>query len=86
MKITAPVRIMFDFRGAGAPSRYITDRLPQVLAEIEFPAKTRIGFVNDDMMTARFTRKLLDDLPEDKVEFGEFINYDPAMKWLEGGV
>lgn len=86
MKIKSPARIMFDFRGAGAPSRYIIDRLPQVLSEIKFPEDTRIGFVNDDMMTARFIGKMLDDLPEGMAEFGEFINYDPAMNWLGDGV
>ena len=85
MKIKSPVRIMFDFRGAGAPSRYIIDRLPQVLGEIKFPEDTRIGFVNDDMMTTRFVRKMLDDLPEGVGELREFINYDPAMHWLEDG-
>jgi hypothetical protein len=86
MKMRSPARIMFDFRSAGPPSRYMLDRLPQVLDEIKFPEDTRIGFVNDDMMTARFIRKMLDDLPKDMCEFGEFINYDPAMDWLKKSV
>ncbi|MBZ0317106.1 MAG: hypothetical protein K8L91_11860 [Anaerolineae bacterium] len=85
-KMRAPVRILFDFRGAGAPSRFVFDRLPGILAELHLPDDTRCGFLFDDGTIARFTRRALTQLPSNIGVTRDFLNLGPAIKWLREGV
>ncbi|MBI5929433.1 MAG: hypothetical protein HY862_09000 [Chloroflexi bacterium] len=85
-KMKPPLRILFDFRGAGAPSRFISDRLPNILAELHLPEDTRCGFLFDDGTIARFTRRALMLVPQSIGITKDFLNLGPAIKWLREGV
>lgn len=76
-----PIRILFDFRGAGAPSRYMVDRMPRIFEDLNFPDNTRIAVVMDDDRTARFVHNAVAQWP-DMGQVEEFINIDPAIQWL----
>lgn len=81
-----PLRIMYDFRGAGAPSRFMIDRVPKILEKLEYPEDIRTAFLFDDGLMARFTRNALQALPDKVGIRREFMNLDPAVNWLLEGV
>jgi hypothetical protein len=85
-KMKPPVRILFDFRGAGAPSRFVTDRLPGIMGELHLPDDTRAAFLFDDGTVARFTLRALGRLPNTIGKTRDFLNLAPAIKWLREGV
>lgn len=76
-----PIRLLFDFRDAGAPSRYMADRLPKIFSEAELPKDARVAFVMDDVTITRFIRQALQNLTTEG-ECAEFLNIDPALNWL----
>ncbi len=82
-KLKSPLRILYDFRGSGPPSRFVTDRLPGLMAELEIPEDTRSAFLVDDNLNGRFTRRALEALPANVGQMQSFVNLSPAIKWLQ---
>jgi hypothetical protein len=85
-KLTPPVRMLFDFRGSGPPSRFLKDRLPAILNDLTIPADTRSAFVVDDNLNGYFTRTALESLPDTIGETRSFVNMSPAIQWLQEGL
>lgn len=77
-----PVRLLFDFRGAGAPSRYMADRMPRVLEDLALPENTRVAYLIDDSRLAQFIHNAVANWPFAETQIQSFINYDPALNWL----
>ena len=85
-KMRSPLRLLYDFRRAGPPSRFVFDRLPAILGELTTPEDTRVAFLLDDDSMARFTRKALEILPIKPELTKEFVNLAPAIRWLREGL
>lgn len=81
-KWQAPVRLIFDFRGAGVPSRFMIDRAPRVFTEISLPDDTRIACLVDDSSLSRLIHLALEKWREIVPQIDEFLNFDPALAWL----
>ncbi len=81
-----PVRILYDFRESGPPSRFLMDRLPDILADLEIADDIRSAFLVDDSLTGHFTRNALSKLPENIGPTKSFLNLAPALKWLKEGL
>lgn len=77
-----PVRVLFDLRGSGPPSRFMADRLPHILKDFVILEDTRSAFLVDDDLNGRFTRTALDNMPDTIGETQIFLNLSPAIKWL----
>jgi hypothetical protein len=81
-----PVRILYDFRESGPPSRFLMDRLPDILADLEIADDIRSAFLVDDSLTGHFTRNALTRLPDNIGPTKSFLNLTPALKWLKEGL
>ena len=81
-----PVRILYDFRESGPPSRFLMDRLPDILSDLEIADDIRSAFLVDDSLTGHFTRNALTKLPENIGPTKSFLNLAPALKWLKEGL
>lgn len=81
-----PVRILYDFRESGPPSRFLMDRLPDILADFDIAEDIRSAFLVDDSLTGHFTRNALAKLPENIGPTKSFLNLTPALKWLKEGL
>ena len=77
-----PVRLIFDFRSAGIPSRFMIDRAPRLFTEISLPADTRIACLVDDSTTGHLIHLALEKWREIIPQIDEFLNFDPAIVWL----
>jgi hypothetical protein len=75
----SPLRLMLDFRGAGAPSRYMVERVPAAMSEL-LPPDSRIAYITDGNLESRFVHNAMQTWQVGEIE--EFVNYDPAMRWL----
>lgn len=82
-KWTPPLRILYDFRGSGPPSRFMTDRLPGIMSELALPEDTRSAFAVDDNLNGHFTRQALAAIPKEVGETRSFVNINPAIQWLK---
>ncbi|NDJ85336.1 MAG: hypothetical protein GYB66_05585 [Chloroflexi bacterium] len=81
--LESPVRILYDFRNSGPPSRFLIDRLPAIMGELQFPENTRSAFLVDDDINGRFTRNALVSMPANIGKTQSFLNVTPALKWLK---
>lgn len=81
---TSPLRLLYDFRGSGAPSRFFIDRVPKVFETLVFPEDVRHACLFDDGLMAHFTRSALQKIPNTVGKMEEFMNLDPAIRWLKG--
>ncbi len=81
-KWEAPVRLVLDFRGAGAPSRFMIDRAPRIFDEISLPEDTRIACLVDDSSLGHLIHLSLENWREYIPQMDEFLNFDPALNWL----
>jgi hypothetical protein len=81
-----PVRILYDFRESGPPSRFLMDRLPDIMADLEIAEDIRSAFLVDDSLTGHFTRNALAKLPNNIGPTRSFLNLTPALKWLNEGL
>lgn len=85
-KFPHALRILYDYRGSGPPSRFLSDRVPAIMAEFDIPDDTRLAFVVDDNLNGRFTRAALAKLPKSMGETRSFVNINPALQWLREGL
>lgn len=85
-KLRPSQRILYDFRGAGPPSRFMIDRLPTIMAEMKIPQDTLSAFLVSDDLNGRFTRNALDRLPANIGKTKSFLNLAPALRWLADGI
>lgn len=83
-KLQQSQRILYDFRGAGPPSRFMIDRMPAIMAEMKIPEDTWSAFLVSDDLNGRFTRNALDRLPASIGKTRSFLNLAPALRWLTG--
>lgn len=83
-KLKPSQRILYDFRGAGPPSRFMIDRLPAIMGEMNIPEDTWSAFLVSDDLNGRFTRNALDRLPFNIGKTKSFLNLAPAVRWLLG--
>lgn len=77
-----PIRLILDFRGAGAPSRYMIDRVPKALESLLMPPSTKIACLIDDNREAQFLHNAIEKWPTSIGKVEKFLNIDPALHWL----
>lgn len=78
----APVRLVFDFRGSGAPSRFMIDRAPRIFDELSLPEDTRVACLVDDSSLGHLIHLSLENWRSYIPHMDEFLNFDPALNWL----
>ena len=81
-KWTAPVRLIFDFRDAGVPSRFMIDRAPRIFIDIDLPEDTRIACLVDDNSLGHLIHRALESWRKSIPQINSFLNFDPALDWL----
>lgn len=77
-----PIRLIFDFRGAGVPSRFMIDRAPRIFTEINLANDTRIACLVDDNSIGHLIHRALEKWRESVPQISSFLNFDPAIEWM----
>jgi hypothetical protein len=81
-KMHSPLRMLFDFRDAELPSKFLLDIIGPFFAELTIPEDTRNAYLFPVGPYQTFGRSLMQRLPPKVGELKEFISLEDAVAWL----
>jgi hypothetical protein len=77
-----PLRVLYDFRGAGLPGLPFIELHTQAFDGLNIPDRFRWAHLVDAPIFKQFVRVYLSRLPETNYENQIFIDEDEAIEWL----
>lgn len=77
-----PLRMMYDFRGAGLPGLPFIELHSEVMDGIEIPDHTRWAHLVDKRIYGQFVKTLNSRMPVEKYEHSSFTDETKAIEWL----
>lgn len=80
-KLRPPVRMLYDFREAGLPSRYLLDTINPFMKTLTIPANTRNAYLFPAEY-ARFSMSFIRRMPPEAGLFRVFNDEKAAVDWL----
>lgn len=81
-KLVAPVRSIYDLRGAGYPTPYMLDVSVRLMEVLQIPADTRSAYMVEDRMHMAFGMVLARRMPKRAGLVRIFIHQEEAKRWL----
>ena len=81
-KLRPPVRILYDMRVAGLPSRYMLDIIGPLMKELTIPEDTKSAYLFLKGPNMLFTRSLQRRMPRNAGDVMGFDDMDKAVQWL----
>jgi hypothetical protein len=77
-----PLRVLYDFRGAGLPGLPFMELHTQAMDGLDIPDRMRYAHIVDRRIFRQFVKKLMSRLPDMAYEHQTFIDEDKAIEWL----
>lgn len=81
-KMRAPVRLLYDLRKSGPPSRFLLDVIGPFMSELTIPADTRNAYVYERGPYASFSDSFVRRMPAKAGDVRTFTDFEQAVKWL----
>ncbi len=80
-KLKPPVRMLYDFREAGLPSRYVLEIIGPFMKTLIIPEDTRSAYIFPSAQ-ARFSMSFMRRLPPEAGAVRVFNDEESAVEWL----
>ena len=77
-----PLRVLYDFRGAGLPGLPFLELHSEALDGLHIPRRMRFAHLVDAMIAKHFHRTLMARLPTIQYEHEVFVREDEVIEWL----
>jgi len=81
-KMLAPLRVMYNFRGAGYPTPYLLKVSVVMMETLQIPEDTRTAYMVQDRSHVAFGMVVARKMPRRAGLVRVFINQDEAKAWL----
>jgi uncharacterized lipoprotein YmbA len=77
-----PLRMIYDFRGAGLPGLAFLQRHTDLIKDLQIPERTRWAYIVDRQVHKQFMRSLVNRLPDFGDGYETFTEESEAVEWL----